>query len=208
MSTQSRSHVDAVAQKADAVDVSFNAIGIPQQNIQGVPLAELSAAAFSRPIMTYPPSHFLTARAAAQRMADKGSGVILTLTATPARLASRPLEAWLRRGRPWRALTRTLAAELGPQGVRVVCLRPDAIPETHTIEEVFGLHAKAMGIKREEVQAMMELPTLRRRLPTLSEVANTAAFIASERVSAMTGTVINLSGGKSSTKCFLTVVAR
>ncbi len=46
---------------------------------------------------------------------------------------------------------------------------------------------------------MMELPTLRRRVPTLSEVANTAAFIASDRVSAMTGTVVNLSGGKSST---------
>jgi len=120
-------HVGAVAQKAGAVDVSFNAIGIPQQNIQGVPLAELSAEAFSRPIMTYPVSHFLTARAAGRRVADKGSGVILTLTATPARLASRSLEAWLRRGRPWRTLTRTLAAELGPQGVRVVCLRPDAI---------------------------------------------------------------------------------
>ncbi len=145
MSTRSRSHVDAVAQKADAVDVSFNAIGIPQQNIQGVPLAELSAEAFSRPIMTYPVSHFLTARAAGRRVADKGSGVILTLTATPARLASRSLEAWLRRGRPWRTLTRTLAAELGPQGVRVVCLRPDAIPETRTIDEVFGLHAKGMG---------------------------------------------------------------
>jgi len=46
---------------------------------------------------------------------------------------------------------------------------------------------------------MMERPTRRRRLPTLSEVANTAALIASDRVSAMTGTVVNLSGGKSST---------
>ncbi len=45
---------------------------------------------------------------------------------------------------------------------------------------------------------MMERPTRRRRLPTLSEVANTAALIASDRVSAMTGTVVNLSGGKSS----------
>jgi NAD(P)-dependent dehydrogenase (short-subunit alcohol dehydrogenase family) len=81
-------HVGAVAQKAGTFDVSFNAIGIPQQNIQGVPLAELSAEAFSRPIMTYPISHFLTARAAARRMVEKGSGVILTLTATPARLAS------------------------------------------------------------------------------------------------------------------------
>jgi NAD(P)-dependent dehydrogenase (short-subunit alcohol dehydrogenase family) len=185
-----------VAHKAGTVDVSFNAIGIPQHNIQGVPLAELSAEAFSRPLMTYPLSHFLTARAAARRMAEEGSGVILTLTATPARLASPLVGGMAPAWAAVEALTRTLAAELGPQGVRVVCLRPDAIPETHTIDEVFGLHAKAMGIKREEVQAMMEGSTLRRWLPTLSEVANAAAFIASDRASAMTGTVVNLSGGK------------
>ena len=41
----------------------------------------------------------------------------------------------------------------------------------------------------------MEGQTLRRRLPTLAEVANVAAFVASDRASAMTGTVANLSGG-------------
>lgn len=34
-----------------------------------------------------------------------------------------------------------------------------------------------------------------RRLPTLAELANVAAFMASDRASAMTGTVANLSGG-------------
>jgi NAD(P)-dependent dehydrogenase (short-subunit alcohol dehydrogenase family) len=47
------------------------------------------------------------------------------------------------------ALTCSLAAELGAQGIRVVCLRPDAIPETETIHDVFGLHAKGIGITRD-----------------------------------------------------------
>ncbi len=37
--------------------------------------------------------------------------------------------------------------------------------------------------------------TLLRRLPTLAEVANTAAFMASEQAGAMTGTVANLTCG-------------
>lgn len=46
-----------------------------------------------------------------------------------------------------------------------------------------------------EVLAYMEGGTLLGRLPTLAEVANTAAFVASERASAMTGTVANLTCG-------------
>jgi len=37
--------------------------------------------------------------------------------------------------------------------------------------------------------------TLLKRLPTLAEVANTAAFMASERAGAMTGRVANLTCG-------------
>ena len=93
------------------------------------------------------------------------------------------------------ALTRTLAAELGPRGVRVICLRPDAIPETPVIDVVFGLHAKAMGARREEFQRLMESLTVRGRLSTLTEVADVATFLASDRASGMTGTIANLSGG-------------
>jgi NAD(P)-dependent dehydrogenase (short-subunit alcohol dehydrogenase family) len=188
-------HADAVAEKAGGIDVSFNAVGIPQQGVQGIPLVELSPEDFALPIATYTAAQFLTARAAARRMVDKRSGVILTLTATPARLAA-PLVGGM--GAAWagvEAFSRSLAAELGPHGIRVVCLRPDGIPETATIREVYGLHANGAGMTREEFQAFSEGMTLLKRLPTLAEVANVAAFMASDRASAMTGTVANLSGG-------------
>jgi enoyl-[acyl-carrier-protein] reductase (NADH) len=69
------------------------------------------------------------------------------------------------------------------------------MPETGTIREVFGLHAKAMGITAAQFQAGSESMTHLRRLPTLAELANVAAFVASDKASAMTGTVVNLSGG-------------
>lgn len=188
-------HVAGVAARAGSIDISFNAMGIPQQGVQGTPLVELAPESFRLPVMSYATSHFLTARTAARRMIEQGSGVILTLTATPARLAAPLVGGMAAAWAAVEALSRTLAAELGPHGVRVVCIRPDAIPETDTIDAVFGLHAKTIGIEREEFQAMMEGLTLRRELPTLTELANVAAFVASDQARAMTGTVVNLSGG-------------
>jgi NAD(P)-dependent dehydrogenase (short-subunit alcohol dehydrogenase family) len=128
-------------------------------------------------------------------MMETKSGVILTLTATPSRSAAPLVGGMAPAWAAVEALTRDLAAEVGQHGVRVVCLRPAGIPETETIAVVFGLHARALGITREDFQALMEGQTLRRRLQTLAEVANVAAFIASDQASAMTGTVANLSSG-------------
>jgi NAD(P)-dependent dehydrogenase (short-subunit alcohol dehydrogenase family) len=188
-------HASAVANKVGAIDISFNAIGIPQPGIQGIPLAELSAESFALPIASYTRSHFLTARAAARRMVERRSGVILMHTPEPARLAA-PLVGGM--GPAWaamEALSRALSAELGPQGVRTVCLRTTGIPETATIDVVFGLHARAIGITREQFQGMIEGMTHRRRSTTLAELGSVAAFVASDRASAMTGTVVNLTGG-------------
>ena len=44
--------------KAGAIDISFNASGIPQQGIQGIPLAELSVEAFTLPIASYTRANF------------------------------------------------------------------------------------------------------------------------------------------------------
>jgi NAD(P)-dependent dehydrogenase (short-subunit alcohol dehydrogenase family) len=53
----------------------------------------------------------------------------------------------------------------------------------------------AAGVTPAQFQAILEQGTLLKRLPTLAEVADTAAFIASDHASAMTATVANLSAG-------------
>jgi NAD(P)-dependent dehydrogenase (short-subunit alcohol dehydrogenase family) len=147
--------------------------------------------------MSYSKSHFLTARAAGRRMMTKASGVILTLTAVPSHVASPGVGGMAPAWAALEAFTRTLACELGSFGIRVICLRSDGIPETDTITEVFGLHAKGAGMpSHKEFQSLMESMTLLNRLPKLKEVANTAAFMASDQASAITGTVINISCGK------------
>ncbi len=186
---------ELAVEKAGGIDISVNAISIPQRGVQGIPLVELSPESFALPIMTYMKTHFLTTRTAARHMVEKKSGVILTLTATPARIAAPLVGGMAPAWAAIEALTRSLAAEYGRQGIRAICLRSDAIPETATIAEVYRLHADALGMTREQFQALSSDRNPLKRLPTLAEVANVAAFMASDQASAMTATVANLSCG-------------
>jgi NAD(P)-dependent dehydrogenase (short-subunit alcohol dehydrogenase family) len=92
-------------------------------------------------------------------------------------------------------LSRGLSAELASQGVRSLVLRTTGIPETATIDVVFDLHAKPAGMTRQQFQSLIEGMTHRRQSTTLAELADVAAFMASDRANAMTGTVANLTGG-------------
>jgi NAD(P)-dependent dehydrogenase (short-subunit alcohol dehydrogenase family) len=187
-------HLTAVVRRAGRVDISFNAIG-PGPAPHRAPLIELTGDAFARPIAFYTSSNFITATAAARHMSGQGSGVIVTLTAVPGRLPANRLGGSAPAWAAVEAFSRSLALEVGPAGVRVVCLRPHAIPETPLIEQNFATAAPAAGVTPAEFQAMLEQGTLLKRLPTLAEVADTAAFVASDRAGAMTATVINLSAG-------------
>jgi NAD(P)-dependent dehydrogenase (short-subunit alcohol dehydrogenase family) len=66
-------HLESVTAKADRVDISFNAIGIPNPK-RRAPLVELDLEQFSLPITTYTRAYFLTARLAARRMVAQGFG--------------------------------------------------------------------------------------------------------------------------------------
>jgi hypothetical protein len=72
---------------------------------------------------------------------------------------------------------------------------PNAMPETATIRENFERYATATGVTSAEYRARLESMTHLRRLTSLAELASVAAFVASDQASAMTGTVVNLSGG-------------
>ena len=189
-------HLKMVVEREGKIDISFNATGIPQTGVQGIPLIELTPEGFMNPILNYSKSHFVTATAAARQMVAKKSGVILMLTAIPSKLPAPLVGGMAPSWAAIEALTRTLAGEMGSHGIRVVCLRADGMPETDTITEVYGLHAKGIGMpSHKEFQDLMESFTLLKRLPKLSEVANTAVFIASDNASAITGTSINITCG-------------
>ena len=167
----------------------------PERDIVGVPLVELDAERFSLAISTYVTSYFLTARLAARRMVPNGSGVIMTVTALHSRTGIPLVGGYGPAQAAKEALTRDLSAELAPQGIRVVGLRPQGMPETRTIRDAYEPRAKASGMTWEQWQESLASRTHPRRLMTLEEMANVAAFMASDRASGMTGTTVNLTMG-------------
>jgi enoyl-[acyl-carrier-protein] reductase (NADH) len=69
------------------------------------------------------------------------------------------------------------------------------MPETRTIQEAFEPRAKASGMTWEQWQELLASRTHPRRLMTLAEMADVAVFVASDRASGMTGTIVNLTMG-------------
>lgn len=190
-------HAEAVVSAVGRIDIALNAIGIP--HVQGTPFLELSVQDYTRPIAAYTRANFLTARAAARSMAKQGSGVLLTLSTPGARMSGQGFLGYGVTCGAIETFSRILAGELGSSGVRVICLRPDAIPEALAVSharEVFEGIARRAGTTVEAMLAQRaRTGTLLQRFPTLNEVADYAAFVASDRASAMTGAIANLTCG-------------
>jgi NAD(P)-dependent dehydrogenase (short-subunit alcohol dehydrogenase family) len=183
-------HLDAVVASTGGVDVTFNAVWI-RGDLQGTALIDMTLENFTTPVVTGISTHFLTATAAARHMVKRGSGVILTLSSSAAGLSGRD-ESYHSTGGFGVAcasiehLSRVLAGQLGPKGIRVVCLRSDALPETWPHQ---------FAGQPQSPLTYMTAGTVLKRMPHLAELAEAAAFAASDRASAMTGTIFNLTCG-------------
>jgi NAD(P)-dependent dehydrogenase (short-subunit alcohol dehydrogenase family) len=186
-------HARAVMSHAGSIDVSFNLI--MRGDVQGIPLVEMTTDDLLRAVVNGLRSNFLTARAAARRMIEQGSGVILALDSgsangSPMMGSTGPADA------ATDTFIRNLAAEIGPQGVRVLGIWTAGLPETLTQERLAEVDSRF----RDEaaVRGLIEnLDGMRmtRRSPKLAEVAATAAFLASDRAGAITGTFVNVTSG-------------
>jgi 3-oxoacyl-[acyl-carrier protein] reductase len=187
-------HLAEVVRKVGNIDISFNAIGLG--DAQGAPLVEMAQEHFALPIVTAMRTHFITATSAARHMANSGSGVILALTAQAGRKPYPDVGGFGVACAAIEGFCRQLAIELGPKGIRVVCLRSSGSPDTPGVDEVFNRHAENAGISREAFEAGIAEKTLLKRLPRLAEVANVAVLMASDRASAITGAIANVTCGE------------
>lgn len=185
-------HADAVVEKAGSIDVSFNAIS--HGDVHGPPLAEMPFEDFARPITNALRAQFLTARAAARHMARRGSGVILAITATTARHAIPNVGGTGVAFDAIESLCRQWASELGTLGIRVVWLQTTGLPEALT-GDIFPDYGTGEPMTREGLVAWLQGRTMLNRLTSLADVANAAAFAASDRASAMTATGVNITSG-------------
>jgi 3-oxoacyl-[acyl-carrier protein] reductase len=189
-------HADDVVSKAGSIDVSFNAIG--HQDVHGAPLVEMPLEDALRPIDNAVRSKLVTARAAARHMTRLGSGVIMTITATTARLSIPNIGGTGVAFDAIESLYRQLARELGPHGIRVLWLQTTGIAEAirDEVQPDYG----AGPMTRDQLIAWNQGTTMLGRLTSLADISNAAVFLASDQAGALTATGLNLTSGQSPTR--------
>jgi NAD(P)-dependent dehydrogenase (short-subunit alcohol dehydrogenase family) len=136
---------------------------------------------------------FLACRWAARVMRAQGAGLILITTSTSGL-----------HGVPYRTpyvaakwglvgLTKTLAMELGPAGVRVNAIAPGAV-EGPRMERVVEMEARASGRSEDAVRALYAQGTSLRTWVTADDLADMALFLASPAASKVTGQILAVDG--------------
>lgn len=189
-------HLDDIATRAGRIDIALNAVGF--DHVQGRAIADTSLDDYLLPVVGYLRTNFVTAKAAARHMTAQRQGVILTISTPGARLTGRGLIGNAAQSAGLEGFSRALAGELGPDGVRVVCVRPhamsDAVATSYT-GDMFARVAAAGGLEMPEWLGALAAGTLLGRLPVLDEIAEYLAFAASDRARSMTGSIANLTAG-------------
>lgn len=184
-------YLERVAREVGSVDVVFNGIGLKPAEL-GYPArsTSLELDTFLKPFHIILGSQFLTSRAAGALMMRQGSGAVVTLSATLSGMAAPHMAALSATCGAVEAMTRSLAGEFGPKGVRVNCVRGSAMPETKTIQDTSAAQVHLSG-----EAPRPSVPPLGRPI-TVAETAATAAFLASDHASGMTGQVVTVCAGQ------------
>ena len=182
--------VDAVVSRAmqrfGRVDVLINNAGI---NVEGR-LEELDAAAWDRCFEVNVRGTFTTCRAVAPVMKQQRSGRILNAASFAAIVPSIGASAYAASKAAVVQFTRTIAGELGPWGITANSYAPGMIP---TAMNGFA--------ELDPTEQAKKLDTLTlRRWGAAQDVANLLCFLASDLASYITGTLVDVSGGKLATQ--------
>ncbi len=137
---------------------------------------------------------WLCCRAFLPRMIDAGSGSIINIGSITGKrpLLGRTPYAATKAGLI--GITRTLAEEAGPHGIRVNLISPGAV-EGPRIDAVFEAQARARGTSPQEIRTDFEAMSPMRRLVTADDVARAVVFLASDAAAGITGVDLNVTTG-------------
>jgi 3-oxoacyl-[acyl-carrier protein] reductase len=177
--------VQATTQAFGGLDILVNNAGVAHKR---GPLAEVSEEEFDRVMAVNLKSIFLFARAVVPLLRARGGGVIINIGST-AGIRPRPGLTWYNASKgAVNLMSKSMALELAPDRIRVCALAP-TIGETALLPTFMGGDSEEL---REKFRASVPLG----RLSTPQDVANAALFFASAEAEFLTGTVLEIDGGR------------
>lgn len=175
--------IDA-AEQFGGVDVMVNNAGV----YRGTDFVDVTDEEFQEVVDVNQRGVFFGAQVAAERMLAAGEGCIINVSSIAGLVGLAGKSTYTLAKGGVRTLTYTLAAELGPDGVRVNAIHPGIIRTAMTTEDGTILGS---DVREEEARKRIAL----RRVGEPEDVADAALFLASDLASYVNGESITVDGG-------------
>ena len=182
---------DDVARGLGGLDVLVNNAGIAGPTAK---VEDIRAEDWDRCIAVDLNGMFYCTRRAMPMIKAAGGGSIINLSSIAGRLGF-PLRTPYAAAK-WAVVgfSESLAAEAGPDGVRVNCIQPGVV-EGERVERVIEAKAKGLGISNEEMRGRLLESVSLRTTVSAQDVANTALFLATDAGRHISGQAISVCGG-------------
>lgn len=176
--------VKNLASKKGRIDILVNNAGINQKK----PLIEVTDEEFQRIIHTNTTSVFSLSREVAKIMIEQKSGCIINISSMAAQYGLPQVISYSASKTAVEGITRAMAVELSPLGVRVNCIAPGFIFTKMSSTALDSDPGRKQKVLSRTPMGKLGMP---------EDVANAAYFLALDQSSFMTGTVIPVDGGNS-----------
>jgi len=179
--------VEAVLARLGQIDLLVNNAGVAWMG----PALEMPLEALRAMLRVNVEGVFIVSRAVLPHMSARRSGSVVNLASWAGKTGNAFFAGYSASKFAVIGLTQALAREMAPHGVRVNAICPGIVVET-AMRSAIEAQQRQYGLP-ETSEREKSIPTGRVSVP--EDVANIAAFLASDEASYMTGEAINLSGG-------------
>ena len=180
---QVKAAAERVAQEFGGCDALVNAAGI----LRAANLADIELADWNTLLSVNLNGYLLCAREFGRQMREAGTGSIVHISSISAQIPQPYSGAYSPSKAAVEALSKQLAVEWGPYGIRSNCVAPGMIRTALT----------AAYYDHPGITEAREAFTATQRIGTPEDIANAVLFLLSERSSYISGTEVDVNGGLS-----------